>query len=261
MVRRMVLILAVVFLPAVALTGFGQASSQFLQTQYYILSLGKIELDLDGLVQTAKSGGFSVIAYEGESPAVYRGQELVNRSVEEALSDERILVVDVGRFYLRTASAEYTYAVRPAVEGYELVLSPFQDLAIAETLSSVLMSLQEIGIVGDSVDLEFSPFVKNDLKGPPPPTGVALESTLYRLVIAEDWFQHSVDNSLTMIGLRVEVVAEKLPGNSLPERFAPFVVEETEQLAKLLLPIDELIPLAGSNSIGYVRMPYQPVVP
>jgi len=56
-------------------------------------------------------------------------------------------------------------------------------------------------------------------------------------------------------------VAEKLPGAALASTFSTYVTEETESLARLLLPIERLIALADSASVGYVRTAYQPAVP
>jgi hypothetical protein len=47
----------------------------------------------------------------------------------------------------------------------------------------------------------------------------------------------------------------------LDDAFAVYVIEETDLLVKLLLPIDQLLTLAQSSSIGYVRMAYQPSIP
>ena len=151
--------------------------------------------------------------------------------------------------------------VRPAADGYELMISPSEDVAIADTLTSLLMSLQEIGVLGNSVDLEYAAFAKSDLKGPAPPAGASIDSVLYQLVVAEDWFAFAAANSLALTGLRVDVVAEKLPDGVLPEAFAAYVYEETDQLAKLLVPIDMLVTLASAEAVGYVRPPYQPAAP
>jgi len=261
MLRR--LLLSMLFLLTLgSLLISGQTSTDFVQTHYYLLSMGQILVDTDTLAQTMQGRDFTVVTYEGDTASVYRGAELaVDVSVQGALADEAVLVVDGDRFYLRVAGDPFTYSVRPATDGYELVVSPSQDIAISDALTSILMSLQEIGLLGNSIDLEFAAYAKNDLKGPAPPAGASIDSILYRLVIAEDWFAFAAANSLALTGLRVDVVVEKLPGGSLPETLAAYVYEDTEQLAKLLVPVDQLVALASAESTGYVRPPYQPAAP
>ena len=91
--------------------------------------------------------------------------------------------------------------------------------------------------------------------------GRPLESTLYGLTVAEDWGAYARVKGITLVGLRADVVVEKLPGQVLPEEFRAFLVTETEQLAKLLLPVDLMVALAKSSAVGYVRLPYQPAIP
>jgi len=240
----------------------GQTSTDFVQTHYYLLSMGQILVDTSALVQSLQTQDFTVVTYDGDVPSVYRGAELAaDVSVQGALADDELLVVDADRLYLQVAETTFSYAVRPAGDGYELVVNPSQDVAIADALASILVSLQEIGVLGNSVDLEFAAFAKNDLKGPAPPEGASIDSLLYRLVIAEDWFAFAAANSLALTGLRLDVVVETLPGSSLPDAFSAYVYEQTDQLAKLLVPIDGLVSLASAESVGYVRPPYQPAVP
>jgi len=263
MPRRLLISILCVLTVGSLLTS-GQTSDDFAATHYYILAMGQVSVDMDGLAESLKARDFTVITFDGDIASVYRGAELAGDvSIQGALADEAVLVIDADRFLLRVAEAElnYTYTVRPAAGGYELVVNPTQDIAISDALASVLMSLQELGVLGNSVDLEYAAFAKNDLKGPAPPAGASIDSILYRLMVAEDWFAFAATQSLTMTGLRIDVVAELLPGGSLPETFAAFVREETEQLAKLLVPVDRLVALASAESIGYVRLPYQPAVP
>ena len=240
----------------------GQTTTDFVQTHYYLLSMGQVLVDVDMLVQSLQAQDFTIVTYDGDVASVYRGSELAaDVSVQGALADDALLVVDGDRFYLRAAEAEFTYAVRPAGSGYELVVSPSQDIASFDALTSILMSLQEIGVLGNSVDLEYAAFAKNDLKGPAPPEGASIDSNLYRLVVAGDWFAFAAANALALTGLRIDIVAEILPGGSLPDAFSAYVAEQTDQLAELLVPIDALVSLASAESIGYVRPPYQPAAP
>ena len=241
--------------------GATDATTSFLQTHYYVLSLSQVAADVDSVRQTAQSSGFSVIVYDGDSAQAFRGDDPVGATAETVLSDERLLVVDSGRFLLRESGEGFTFSVRPSENGYELVVDPQQDLPMSDVLGSVLVALQSMGILGNEVDLNVQAYAKNDPKGPPPPAGVAIESTLYSLLVARDWFDYAATKGLTLVGLRVEIVAEIVPGASLAEPFASYVIEEVEGLAKLSLPIDQLLALARSSAVGYVRVPYHPSVP
>ena len=235
--------------------------TSFAASHYYILSLGEMTVDLSALIQTTQSAGYSVIQYDDDTATVYRGGETVDMDVATTVADEYVLLIDSNRFYLREIGEAYIFTVRPAEVGYELVINPQQELSINDTLASVLMALQQIGILGNEVNLEYASFAKADLKGPAAPAGVFIESTLYGLMVAEDWFVYAAAKGFTQVGLRVEIVAEKVPGGVLDAEFIDYVVEETESLVKLLLPIDKLLVLARSSSIGYVRIAYQPAVP
>lgn len=237
------------------------ATTTFLQSHYYILSLGQVAADADSIRHAAQSSGFSVIMYEGNSAQAFRGDDPVGTAAEAVLTDERLLVVDSGRFLLRESGDGFTFSVRPSETGYELVIDPQQDLSIPETLGSTLVALQSMGILGAEASLDVQAFAKDDLKGPPPPPGVAIESTLYSLLLARDWLDYAATKEITLVGLRVEIVAEILPDASLAEPFVPYVVNEAEGLAKLFLPVDQLLALARSSAVGYVRVPYRPSIP
>jgi len=238
-----------------------ETTTHFLETHYYLLSLGQLAVDADSVRQAAQSSGFTVVAYEGDSTEVFRGGNPVSTTAEAVLSDDQLVVVDSGRFLLRQADERFVYSVRPSEGGYDLVIDPQQDLEITDVLGSVLMSLQAMGILGTEASLELRAYAKDDPKGPPPPVGIAIESTLFSLLIARDWFDYAAAKGLTVLGLRVEVVAEVVPGSGLEELFAPYVIEQTDGLSKLLLPIDQLLALARSSAVAYVRSPYHPSVP
>jgi len=262
MIRRGKAILFVLLALTLAFPLHGaDVSTTFATSHYYILSLGDMSADLPALTQATQSAGYSVVQYDGDTAVIYRGGEAVDVDVATALADEYVLLVDGSRFYLRETGETYTLTVRPAEIGYELVINPQQELSINDTLTSVLMALQQIGILGNEVNLEYVKFAKADLKGPAAPADVFIESTLYGLTVAEDWLAYATAKGLVQVGLRVEIVAEKVPGGVLDAEFVDYVLDETESLVKLLLPIDKLLALAKSTSIGYVRIAYQPAVP
>ncbi len=237
------------------------ATAGFLQTHYYLLSLGHVAADTASIRQTAQSSGFSIIAYDANSVEAYRGGIAVATAPESVLSDERLLVVDGGQFLLRASDDGFGYTVRPSESGYELVIDPQQDLAIGDVLGTVLISLQELGILGNQLSLAIDTYAKDDPKGPAPPDGIAIDSTLYGLRVARDWFGYATAKGLAMTGLRIEVIAEMLPGAALSAGFTAYVVEQAEGLVKLSLPVDRLLALAGAFEVAYLRPPYRPSVP
>lgn len=260
MIRRTVLLVVLVSAFALVLQG-ADIPANFAATHYYILSLGEMAVDLPSLIQSIQSSGQTVVQYEGDEATITRGNDTVDDLLSNALADDTVLLVDGDRLYLSEVGASYTYVVRPAESGYELVINPEQELSVNDTLAAILVDLQQLGILGSEVNLDFASFAKADLKGPAAPEGVLIDSTLYGLTVASDWFAYSSLKGLTQVGLRVEVVAEKLPGGVLDTAFSDAVIEESDSLVKLLLPIDELLTLAESSAIGYVRIAYQPSVP
>ena len=254
------LTVAVAFLFAFVCAGAGDTTS-FLQTHYYLLSLGQVAADIDSIRQEAQSSGYSLITYSDNSAEAWRGGLVVETAPEDVLADERLLAVDGERFLLRQSEAAYAFTVRPAESGYELVIDPHQDQAMADVLGQVLGSLQSLGILGDELSLDVRAYAKDDVKGPPPPIDVAIDSTLYGLSVARDWFDYAAQKGLTRVGLRVEVVAEVLPGASLAGSFEPYIVDGSATAVKLRLPIEQLLALARSSGVGYVREPYRPAVP
>lgn len=262
MIRQRKTILFVILALMVAITAYGaDMPTSFFDTHYYVLPLGIMSVDLPALVQTAQTAGLSIIQFEGDVPSVSRNGADAGSDISTALADDAVLVVDGERFYLRQSATDYTFTVRPADAGYELVISPKAEVPVNETLASILMGLQQMGILGNDVNLDFTSYAKADLKGPASPVGVRIDSTLYGLVVAEDWFAYASDKAITQVGLRVEVVAEKIPGAVVPEEFTAFVIDESASLVQFLLPIDELLALAQSTSIGYVRLAYVPSAP
>ena len=236
--------------------------AKLVQTSYYLISIGGIKTPLASLIQTAKENGFTIIVRSGEEVTSYKGSELTQEPEAVLLEADSLLYVDDGFLLLRVNGDDLDYTVRPGDGGYTLVLFPHRDLPQEETIFSVLGTLQEIGVIGADGEVTglLRPFEKDAEKGPEPPAEATIDSDLYGLTVAADWFSFASSIGLTRVGLRVEVVAEKLPGGAIPEEFQPYIIpgSETDQLAKLLLPIHRLVDLAQSSLIGYVRPPYQP---
>ena len=254
------LVVASILAGAAVWLGTGEALS-FSPSNYYVFPLGGGLVDTESLSLTAQTEGYAVVRYDGSSVVAYTGDQLSTQPVDVILASDRLLVVDGTRSLLRVSGESFTYAVRPSSVGLELVFSPYEEQTL-DGVFSVLVALEQLGIIGTEADVGFfDTFEKDTLKGPPTPAGARIESDLFGLTVAEDWHAFAAAKGLSLVGLRVEVVVELLPGNSIPAEYAGFVASESESLARLLLPIDQLVRLATSEGIGLVRQAYQPVAP
>lgn len=232
---------------------------------YYCFTVGDLAVGIQTLSAAAAAEGFAVLAYSDNTVAVINGTRSASDTVEQMLlSADHLLVLDGDRFYLRVNGPALSYAIRPAGAGLELVVSPKTSTDLVDALTSIFVELQDVAIDGMNIDLDgYRTIIRNPLKGPAEPQDLVtkLDYALYGLVAAEDWFAYASQKGLALLGLRIEVVVEKIPGASLPADFRDSVISETEQLASLILPIDQLASLARSTGVGYVRLPYVPVAP
>ena len=232
---------------------------------YYCFSVGNLAVGIQTLSVAAADGGFDVLAYSDNTVSVLHGTQTASGNVQQVLlSSDRLLVVDGDRFYLRVNGATLSYAIRPASLGLELIISPKGSIDLFEALTSVLVELQDVGIAGMDVDVDaYRTFTRNALKGPAAPQDLAakLDYALYGLGVAEDWFAYASQKGLALLGLHIEVVVEKIPGGTLPATFSADMISETSTVASLVVPVDQLVSLARSTGVGYVRLPYVPVVP
>jgi hypothetical protein len=255
---------AVALVAALSIAAAGDAVTLDMQS-YYAFSVGALAVDSETLSTAAAANGYAVLAFSGNTVTVIRGTDSPTDTVGSMLlSADRLLVLDGDRFCLRADGVAMSYALRPADGGLELIVSPKTSIELIEALMAVLMELQDIGIGGMDVDLgSYRTIVRNPFKGPAEPQDLSatLDYALYGLVVAEDWFAYAAQKGIALLGLRLEVVVEKIPGASLPAAFATSAVSETERLASLVVPVDQLTVLARSAGVGYVRLPYVPAVP
>jgi hypothetical protein len=265
--RRMHLMVKEVVLALVAALAFtlaGGAVTLDPQT-YYGFSVGHLAVDIQTLSVAATEAGFDVLAYSDNTVSVLHGTQTASGNVQQVLlSSGHLLVVDGDRFYLRVNGATLSYAIRPADLGSELIVAPKASIDLFEALTSVLVELQDVGIAGMDIDLDgYRAFARSALKGPAAPQDLAakLDYSLYGLVVAEDWFAYASQKGLALLGLHIEVVVEKIPGETLPASFLADIVSETSTVASLVVPVDQLVSLARSAGVGYVRLPYVPVAP
>jgi len=253
------LIVTSVLAGASVLLGVGE-SLTFSPSEYYILSLGGVSVDVAGLTQAAEAEGFTLIEYQGNTAVARIGDQPTTESVDSLLTRSQLLIVDGDRFLLRVAGQTSSYTVRPSADGLDLVFSPTAEQTLDDVVA-ILLDLQGLGIIGNEVDLGFEAYAKDAQKGPAPPAGAMIESDLYWLTVAEDWHAFAGAKGLNLVGLRVEIVAEKLPGSEIPTEFASYVTGESDSLARLLLPIERLVELATSGDVGLLRQAYEPVAP
>ncbi len=235
----------------------------FTPDNYYVISIGAVQSDVATLVQTGQGKGFTVVISCADGISAYRGDEPTQEEEADLITAQSLLYADGSRFLLRLERDKFDYEVRPGHSGHDLVLTPHEDMTISDLFIYVLTPLQELGIIGDDVDMEYEEFILNPEKSEAPPAGVAIDSKLFNLMIAPDWLAYANSQGLERIGLRVTVVAEKIPAGVISEEFEEYIVSETETLAKLLLPIEDLVRLASHSSIDYLRPPYypQPAIP
>jgi len=259
MKRAIVLGMATCLLLLLGLSvGAAAEEALFSPGNYYLISIGAVSNEVASVIQTGQEKGFAVIVLDMSGLSAYQGTEQTQESESDLIDAPSLLYMDGERFLLRVQGDEFDYEVRPGEKGYDLVLVPHQDMTASDLVSDVLVPLQEMGIVGEEVDMEYRMFVLNPDKSEAPPAGVAIDSNLYNLMIAPDWFTAAEEMNVARTGLCVSVVAEKVPTGAIPESLKPYVVSETDALAKLLLPIEELLSLASDSAIGYLRPPYKP---
>ncbi len=251
------------------MVGFGVAASGGAATldsqSYYCFAVGDLAVGIQTLSAAAAAEGYAVLSFSDNTVTIVNGTNSPSDTIEGMLlSANRLLVIDGDRFYLRADGAALSYAIRPSDAGLELVISPKAPIDLVDALTTVFVELQDVAIDGMDVDLtDYRTVVRDPLKGPAEPLDLAakLDYALYGLVAAEDWFTYASQKGLALLGLRIEVVVEKLPGASLAVDFRNQVISETPELASLILPVDQLASLARSAGVGYVRLPYVPVAP
>jgi len=234
---------------------------EFVPAFYYVLPLGTSETSVNAVIQAARASAFTIAQYTGSGYDITCQGELTDWTFPTFLEAPRTLLVDGARYRLHVSGEDSTYTVRPGATGQDLVIRVESAVPVAEALEEILQSLHSLGLVGMELSLTIQSFDRSVVKGPPPPSGVPIDSSLYHLMIAEDWYTQAAVYGLLLYGLRAEVVAEVLPGESIPQPFSAYAVGQAENTVKLLMPIEQLVLLAQADEIGYVRPPYRPAVP
>jgi len=256
-----------VALALIAALGMSIASSAVtLDSQsYYSFNIGALAVSVQTLSAAAATMDFAVLAYSDNSVSILHTPSTGLDNVQDMLLHaERLLVVDGDRFYLRATNPMLTYAIRAVDGGLELVASPRSSVDLVDALTSILVELQDLGIAGIDIDLDgYRSVARNPWKGPAEPQDLAvkLDYALYGLTVSEDWFAYAHEKGIALLGLRLEVVVEKIPNETLPTGFRTSITSETTALASLVVPVDQLVPLARSAGVGFVRLPYVPVAP
>ncbi len=262
--RFVVKVVSLALLAAVGIAASGGAVTLDPQS-YYCFAVSDFAIGVQTLSAAAAAAGFVVLTYSDNSVSVVSGAGSPTENVSQMLlSADRLLVLDGDRFYLRVAESTLTYAIRPASAGLELVVSPKASIDLSDALTTILVELQDLGVGGIDIALDgVRTVTRNPLKGPAEPQDLAakLDYALYGLVVAEDWFAYASEKGLALLGLHIEVVAEKTPDGAIAQEFRGNVISESTGLADLIVPVDQLVALARSSGVGYVRLPYVPVAP
>ncbi len=253
---------ALALLAALGIAVAGDAVALDPQT-YYSFAVSDLAVGTQTLSAAAVANGFVVLAYSGNTVSVLHGTGSDSDTIPQMLlTADRLLVVDGDRFYLRVTRPELRFALRPCDASLELVVSPATSIDLGDALSIVLADLADLGVGTINIDVDgVRSVVRDALKGPAEPQDLSprLDYALYGLVVAEDWFAYASEKGIALLGLQVEVVVEKTPGASLAADFRSAILSESSDLVDLVLPIDQLVTLARSSGVGYVRLPYVPV--
>jgi len=252
--------IALTALALVSAVGF--ADELFLDTHYYIIPMGLISMDLPSLTEAARGLGYTVIVRGADEVTAYRGGLPTEEGEEELLGDRPLLYIDRGDVLLAFSGSDFDYTLRPSEAGHELVIVPHIPVAQGAAFGIALSQLYGLGIVGSTMGGDAPvAYEKDPIKGPPPPEGVPIDSDIYGLVVASDWFSAAATRGIDRDGLRIAVVAEKLEAATVPPAFRPFVIDETDALVRLLAPIHRIVELAGSGAFRLVRVAYEPQPP
>lgn len=206
----------------------------FVPEEYYVIPVGEIEIATAASVESAKELGYTVLIAEVDGLSSWKGVVQAEDEEEALLEEPNLVYVDGSSVLVSVQTASYGFTLRPSEDGQELVITPNETIDPGTTLVEILVALSQIDAAPDSISLDdVKTFPTSDLKGPPTPEGVALESSLYQLVVSPDWFAAASAAAIGRTGLRVSVVAEKAADSMIPEAYRVFVVEETDQLVEL----------------------------
>ncbi|MCS6936544.1 MAG: hypothetical protein NZ610_00420 [Candidatus Bipolaricaulota bacterium] len=233
--------------------------------RYYRVSLAFPTLDRTAIIEAAKQAGFSVRIAEGTRVSYFIGTTPCPDCTPE---NERSrlgfpqLYVDGALLWVRAEEALARYNLRPATDGYELIVAP-------KATASALAILGEIGVRLVQLKLLREPTLPLNVeqlsvvpgtKLPKPPDNVRLDSLLYGLMLMPDWYDFALQNRLELWGLRVRVIVELISPEAQLSAGHNLIVEARSPsgLMRVLVPVHQLAMLASDPAVKLVRPPFQP---
>ena len=93
----------------------------------------------------------------------------------------------------------------------------------------------------------------------PPPEAAHLESVLYQLTQADDVAVFARQRAIDLIEGRVRVIVELNEGSVLDMGAGAVIESRYRNLVRVLVPIDQLLPLSQRKGVRFVRLPQKPV--
>ena len=93
----------------------------------------------------------------------------------------------------------------------------------------------------------------------PPPEAAHLESVLYQLTQAEDVEAFARQRTIDLVEGRVQVIVELDEGDVLDMGAGVVIESRYQNLVRVLVPIDQLLPLSQRDGVRFVRLPQRPV--
>jgi hypothetical protein len=243
----------------------GSESSQLLAGQSYRALLPSSATDIGQLVLTAQNLDYWIRIQQGLGVTYLKGKTLCTAcdpSQEARFFQPPQLYVDGALYWIRLDEAKFRLNLRPAAaaqsstSSYELIVSPKVDLG-SQDLSALLTELAPFGVAPTQTSsLSFE--VLAVPSKPQPPAGARLDSTLYGLMVAPDWYDYAAAHGIDLSGLRARVIIELVTPRTLPQLPNLLVEARSDNLIRALVPIQQLLTLADDPAVAFVRLPNKP---
>ena len=128
-------------------------------------------------------------------------------------------------------------------------------------MSRVLLCLMAISMLaaadGDVLLASGASYSKP--KASKPQQALKLESALYQLTQATDTETFARLRAIDLIEGRVRVIVELDEGGVLDTGAGAVIESRYQNLVRVLVPIDQLLPLSQQTGVRFVRLPQRPV--
>jgi len=249
-------------LPLIILMGGIYGGSLSLSTESFYKALFPLpQPDIAALAARAEGLGFWIRVEQGSNVAYLHGTELCAACTpedEESFFGFPQLYLDDGLFLVRLDEEGYRMGIRPSAEvrgAYEVIFRPKREMSRETIEAEALGWLRRLGIV-QTASLEFIELVP--VEKPRPPEGLRLDSLLYALALAPDWHEFARERGLALFGMRIKVIVELYDPQVVPQGYYLLVEARSQELMRALVPVSELLRLAGDPATEFVRLPYEP---